>query len=49
MVPRRARGTGRAVDLWDADQFEVHEQTMRIGPDETFTLVTITDPRMLDE
>jgi len=42
-------GADAWFDRWDADQFEVHEQTMRIGPNETLTLVTITDPKMLDE
>jgi hypothetical protein len=47
-VPRRI-GADAWFDRRDADQFEVHEQTMRVGPAETLTLVTITDPRMLEE
>lgn len=47
-LPRKI-GADAWFDRWDAGQFEVYEQTMRIGPNETLTFVTITDPRMLDE
>jgi hypothetical protein len=36
-------------DRWDAERFEVYEQTMRIGPGETLTLVLINDPKMLED
>ena len=41
------------ADAWfdrrDADRFEVQEQTMRSGPDETLTLILINDSTMLEE
>lgn len=41
------------ADAWfdhrDADRFEVQEQTIRSGPDETLTLILFNDPKMLDE
>ena len=36
-------------DRWEAQKYEVHEQTVRTGSDEVQTLVLITDPRMLEE
>jgi hypothetical protein len=36
-------------DRWEAQKYEVHEQTVRTGSDEVLTLVLITDPRMLEE
>jgi hypothetical protein len=42
-------GADAWFDRWDAERFEVLEQTMRTGPDETLTLITITDGKMLDE
>ncbi|TIU52055.1 MAG: ImmA/IrrE family metallo-endopeptidase [Mesorhizobium sp.] len=47
-MPRRI-GAEAWFDRWDAQRFEVHEQTYRTGPDEILTLVLISDPKMLDE
>ena len=47
-MPRRI-GAEAWFDRWDAQSFEVHEQTYRTGPDEILTLVLISDPKMLDE
>ena len=33
-LPRKI-GADAWFDRWDADRFEVHEQTIRIAPDET--------------
>lgn len=46
-IPRKI-GADAWFDRWDAERFEVHEQTMRIGPEETLTLVLISDPKMLE-
>lgn len=45
----RKIGADAWFDRWDADRFEVHEQTIRIAPDETLTLVTISDQRMIED
>jgi hypothetical protein len=47
-VPRRI-GAEAWFDRWEAQKYEVHEQTVRTGSDEVLTLVLITDPRMLEE
>ena len=36
-------------DRWEAQKYEVHEQTVRTGSDEVLTLVLVSDPRMLEE
>lgn len=36
-------------DRWDAERFTILEQTIRTGPEETLTLLSITDEKMLDE
>ncbi len=36
-------------DRYDADRYEVLEQTLRTGPDETVSLITITDERMMED
>lgn len=36
-------------DRWDSDRFELLEQTVRTGPQETLSLLTLTDHRMLEE
>ena len=46
--PRKI-GADAWFDRRDAERFEVHEQTIRIGPDEILTLVLISDPAMLDD
>ena len=48
MMPRKI-GADAWFDRRDAEQFEVLEQTMRTGPEETLTLIGIIDGRMLDE
>lgn len=47
-MPRKI-GADAWFDRWDADRFEVHEQTMRASSGETLTLVLIDDPKMLEE
>jgi hypothetical protein len=47
-VSRRI-GAEAWFDRWEAQKYEVHEQTVRTGSDEVLTLVLITDPRMLEE
>ena len=46
--PRKI-GADAWFDRRDAERFEVHEQTMRIGSNEILTLVLISDPAMLDD
>jgi hypothetical protein len=46
--PRKI-GADAWFDRRDAERFEVHEQTIRIGHDEILTLVLISDPAMLDD
>jgi hypothetical protein len=47
-MPRRI-GADAWFDRRDAERFEVHEQTMRTSPEETLTLVAISDPKMLED
>jgi hypothetical protein len=47
-VPRKI-GAEAWFDRWEAQKFEVHEQSARTAGDEVLTLVLITDVRMLDE
>lgn len=47
-LPRKI-GADAWFDRRDADRFEVHEQTMRTSPEETLTLVLISDSRMLED
>ena len=47
-VPRKI-GADAWFDRRDAERFDVHEQTMRTGPNETLTLVLISDPKMLED
>lgn len=47
-IPRRI-GADAWFDRWDAERFDVHEQTIRISPAETLTLVSIFDSKMLDD
>jgi hypothetical protein len=47
-MPRRI-GADAWFDRRDAERFEVHEQTMRTGPEEALTLVVISDPKMLED
>ena len=36
-------------DKYDAERFEVMEQCFKTAPDETLTLITITNDRMLED
>jgi hypothetical protein len=47
-LPRKI-GADAWFDRRGAERFEVQEQTMRTGPEETLTLVLISDPRMLED
>jgi hypothetical protein len=47
-MPRKI-GADAWFDHWQAERFEVHEQTCRTGPDEVLTLVLISDADMLED
>jgi hypothetical protein len=47
-MPRKI-GADAWFDRWDAERFEVREQTVSSGPSEILTLVLIDDPQMLDD
>ncbi len=47
-LPRKI-GAEAWFDRRGADRFELHEQTIRTGPDETLTLLLISDSRMLED
>jgi IrrE N-terminal-like domain len=47
-MPRKI-GADAWFDRREADQYMVHEQTIRSGPDEILTLVLLNDLEMLDE
>lgn len=47
-IPRKI-GADAWFDRWDAERFDVYEQTMRTGPGETLTLVLINDSKMLED
>jgi hypothetical protein len=47
-IPRKI-GADAWFDRWEAERYEVHEQTVRTGPDETVTIILISDPLMLEE
>jgi hypothetical protein len=47
-IPRKI-GAEAWFDRWEAQKYEVHEQTMRTGSDEVLTLVLVSDRRMLEE
>jgi hypothetical protein len=40
-------GADAWFDRWEADRYEVYEQTIRIGDAEILTLVRVDDPGML--
>ena len=42
-------GADAWFDRWDADRFELTEETVRIGSDEILTLLVLTDDGMLEE
>ncbi len=47
-MPRKI-GADAWFDRPEAQRFEVHEQTIRTGPDEVVTLVMFSDKAMLDD
>lgn len=47
-MPRKI-GADAWFDRREAERFDVLEQTIRTGPEETLTLIVITDPNMLEE
>jgi hypothetical protein len=47
-LPRKI-GADAWFDRWDAERFDVHEQTTRTGSSETLTLVLFSDPKMLED
>ncbi|MEL6216989.1 MAG: ImmA/IrrE family metallo-endopeptidase [Pseudomonadota bacterium] len=47
-MPRKI-GADAWFDRYGADRFEIQEQTIRSGPDETLTLLTFGDEEMLQE
>jgi hypothetical protein len=47
-MPRRI-GAEAWFDRWEAQQYEVHEQSVSTAGDEVLTIVLITDPRMLED
>jgi hypothetical protein len=47
-LPRKI-GADAWFDRRDAERFQVHEQTMRVNPAETLTLVIVSDPKMLED
>jgi hypothetical protein len=47
-IPRKI-GADAWFDSWDAERFEIHEQTMRTSPAETLTLLVISDSKMLED
>jgi hypothetical protein len=47
-IPRKI-GADAWFDRREAERFEVHEQTTRIGSEETLTMILISDPKMLEE
>jgi len=46
--PRKI-GADAWFDRWDAERYDVHEQTIRMGPDEILTLLLIGDSAMLED
>lgn len=46
-LPRKT-GADAWFDRWEAERFEVHEQTCRIAPNEVLTLILISDASMLE-
>jgi len=47
-IPRKI-GADAWFDRWDAERFEVHEQTIRTSSTETLTLVLLSDSKMLGD
>ena len=47
-VPHKI-GADAWFDRWDAERFEIHEQTMRLGDGEILSLILVSDQRMLED
>ena len=47
-MPRKI-GADAWFDRWEAEKYEIQEQTIRTGTDEVLTLILITDPDMLED
>jgi hypothetical protein len=47
-MPRKI-GADAWFDRWEAEKYEIQEQTIRTGTDEMLTLILITDPDMLED
>lgn len=47
-MPRKI-GADAWFDRWEAEKYEIQEQTIRTGADEVLTLILITDPDMLED
>jgi hypothetical protein len=47
-MPRRI-GADAWFDRWEAQKYDVHEQSVRTADDEVLTIVLITDARMLED
>ncbi len=47
-IPRRV-GADAWFDRWEAERFEIHEQTMRTASDDVLTILLISDEAMLEE
>ncbi len=47
-TPRKI-GADAWFERWEAQQFEVHEQTMRVGDGEILSLILISDQHMLED
>jgi hypothetical protein len=48
LMPRKI-GADAWFDRWEAQKYEVQEQTIRTDTDEVLTLVLISDPEMLED
>jgi Zn-dependent peptidase ImmA (M78 family) len=48
VMPRRI-GAEAWFDRWESGNFDVHEQSIRTGDDTILAIVTLSDPRMLEE
>ena len=42
-------GADAWLNRWEAQEFEVHEQTMRLGDGEILSLILISDQHMLED
>ena len=49
LVPLRVIGADAWFERAGSDRFEIQEQTIRVGPEETLTLLVFCDAAMLEE